>query len=265
MVTTMDYAVFVYTEADNNVMATALHTLRVSGYDGAVVIIYDKLHDELIAEWKWFYSPIHFVKTKEMKFRCFDKIGVIRDFVVTSVENNSKIGVFDADLYFKHNPSDAFEDGFDLLMTGRKDENFPFPINSGVYFLTKTEETCRFLQWYRAEAFSCESWQYRQWEEVFKHRNKCGLRWWVDQDLLCLLHLHSELLPALRRKTLGWEWNCCPRTSKPEAELFMINQFHNPDVKILHLKGRLKRMIYNGELLGCVIKYERVDIDWSRR
>ena len=135
-------------------------------------------------------------------------------------------------------------------------QSVQYKINGGVFGLTINPTSIEFLDFW-IKNMDRPTW--KEWVD-FELRNQhlingnTNLNWWVDQEFLNCVDIHSVPIKRnLRKVDVGYHYNYF--TSKWgyfDVELNMGNKIGNQSIKIIHFKGDFKevyninnRIIYN--------------------
>lgn len=204
---------------------------------------------ELEADMKCTYpgrSLIYMIPEKEWKGR-IAKCKVER-LECMPFQDGDNVLLIDADLIFKVDPFKIFDiwPEVDVFLTERH-YDYHFPINGGLYGFRLFEAGWKFMRMHIDEVKNPMWPPYVQWLKKYWHWGQEN--WGVGQDFLCAIHMAGLPFEGIL-KILGPEWNWCPsieedrleETLKPARE-DMARAEKNPDIKVLHYKGRLKEMM----------------------
>ena len=180
------------------------------------------------------------------------KLQCVQELVAES-QIGDRIIIADVDLYFLTNPFGAFSD-FDIGLTGRPYE-YKFPINGGIWFINVNEHTKIILGGYLNEWIE----KYKKGET--KAYQPGNMDWFIDQDFL--IHLWEE--KPCNVVDVGWQWNYGPNDDKygiDDAKQKLKEAYEGDEVKILHLKSKLKSCIYDGWLPNVKISHSESEWNW---
>lgn len=168
-----------------------------------------------------------------------------------SFVRGEKVFVLDTDLIIQANIFEAFNGDFDVALTSRH-YDYWYKINAGVWCFEYNDNSRRFLQFF-AHQIRKPTWRpFIEFQEHFEGRRPVmplkNLDWWCDQDFLCAVYGHK--LPfACTIRDLGSSYNFCPSVEDDVPGTFeragdeILAKLDDPDIKVLHFKGRLKQVL----------------------
>jgi len=269
----MKFAYFTYHQRDNNMLETCIHSLREVTSDVQIIIVTDGVPDIV----KSFLSDNYnvwwqMVDPKQMlKRRATCKIEMLLHCFQQYFSYNDKILVSDVDVYFQADPFKPFEDnrGMDIGITTRGYKHL-FPINGGIFYLRVNSCVRKWVAWHVDEIFE------NTWDAYIAVRKKYnhfrfGLDWSVGQDFLVATWLERDALKKLRGLSIvdaGPRYNYCPATDTMGDEAFNLVRAAIGDTDtaaVIHLKSKLKKMIYETNLFpNVMIRHDKKErLGWK--
>lgn len=166
----------------------------------------------------------------------------------------------DADLHFLKNPFIAFEHGivmptifkkcFDVAVTTRP-YTYKYPINGGVVMFNVTNKLKHFLNFVISQIYE------RTWQPLIDFQakfNHCGNDWYIDQDFWSAAYLNrQEILERfdIMVEDIGPAYNFhyhADGTATEEGKRLTLQAFKDKSVSVIHLKSRLKELLFEGKL-----------------
>lgn len=169
---------------------------------------------------------------------------------IKGLPNNSKVISMDADLYFLKNPFEAFEMDFDVAVTTRP-EPYHYPINQGVVMIKVNDKVRNFLDYLSGQIFDRTWPELIEWQKRFGHT---GNDWCIGQDLMCVAYVHKDYIWRLfgvKIVDIGPQFNFCPHAdgeATEQGKAKLMQAYNMKSVHVLHLKSRLKELLYEGKL-----------------
>jgi hypothetical protein len=265
--TTSQIAYFCYHRRDDNVLETCLRSLR-SVSDCVIVIATDGVPDALAALLATAYGvQWDLVLPEQMQNRraaCkLERLGEL----TFKVSDGTQIMAADVDTYFLQDPFRAFAEHpqMDVGLTTRGYEHWS-AINAGVVYLASVPHVRLYwLAWALAEIAR------PTWEPFVALRRQhghesAGLDWWVDQDFLLACWEQRDRVrqtTGVRIEDVGPTYNYCPPSDlDPQAAEKIRTAYREKSVAVLHLKSRLKELIYAGLFEHAVTHHERGPNEW---
>lgn len=99
---------------------------------------------------------------------------------------------FDSDLIFLKDPFDVFSEKFDFFYTTRHYSYFA-KVNGGVWGLKVNQMSQMFMKFY-VDNLNHPSWEpYINFRKNHPYDRDLNTKnWWVDQDFLCVCHMHKD-------------------------------------------------------------------------
>lgn len=156
--------------------------------------------------------------------------------------NGDRIFILDDDLIFQDDIYKVFDNDFDVCITSRH-YNYWYEINGGVWGLKVNENSRMFID------FFIEQIRNPSWGPFVDFKNRfsrdSSVDWWVDQDFLCTIK-NNNLPFNCKINDIGYSYNFCPSVEENIPSTFqkakeeLLKNVGNKDIKVLHLKGRLK-------------------------
>lgn len=261
----MEYAFLFYHRCDDNMFETCVKTLRlVSGCK--IVVGTDNVPEEMRTEWtnsygiEWIIIPRQQMKGR----RAAAKLEVLKDFTDTLLEGD-KVFICDVDMYFLLNPFEAFVNRtFDVGFTTRG-YNYSYAINGGAYLLNINEASCNWVHWH-VEQIHNPTWNvYRALNK--NHRKRFGLDWAVGQDFMLACWEHRDAIKKDKDiciEDVGSHYNYCPPSDQWAEKAFIAlrKAYRDKTHAVLHLKGALKDILYEGLFEHAITKYPKCQHDW---
>ena len=160
-------------------------------------------------------------------------------------KEGDRIFVLDDDLIIQDDIFSIFDSNFDICITSRHYEYW-YKINAGVWGIKWNEKSKNFLNFYISQINN------PTWDCLINFRKKFkrndSLDWWVDQDFLCVVY-ENNLPFECKILDIGSKYNFCPSVEESIPETFIkskkeiLSVVGNKNIKIIHLKGRLKNII----------------------
>lgn len=171
---------------------------------------------------------------------------------VTVLPKDSKVLLSDADVLFLRDPMKAFDTEFDLGVTTR-DEPYRYPINAGIYYMRVSDKLNEYLR-FVVDNLNTLNWP--EFEKYQKQHGHSGTDWCWGQDSLCVTYLHTEQMKerfGIDVVDLGFYWNMCPHADGSAEQIAsgkakLMRAFHDESVATLHLKSRLRELLFDGLL-----------------
>jgi len=169
---------------------------------------------------------------------------------INGLPNGSKVISADADLYFLKDPFEAFNQDFDIAVTTRP-EKYHYPINQGVVMFRVNDRVRDFLNFLAGQIFERTWPELIQWQMKFDH---VGNDWCIGQDIMCVAWLcRAEILNqfGVTIKDIGSYYNFCPHAdgeATEEGKRILMDAYDERKVAVLHLKSRLKELLFEGDL-----------------
>lgn len=169
----------------------------------------------------------------------------IENITTMPLYENDNVFILDDDLIIKDNIFEIFNQDFDVCVTSRHYQYW-YPVNAGVWGFKWNERTKNFLNFYITQIRSPSWLPLVNFRKHFARDN--SLDWWVDQDFLCTMYSNRLPFPC-KLKDIGPTYNFCPSVEEAipgtfeKAKREIIAAVNNKDIKILHLKGRLKTIV----------------------
>lgn len=182
-----------------------------------------------------------------------------------SLPDGSRVISADCDLHYMADPFTAFDIGkepadrplgdygnWDIAVTTRPYE-YHYPVNGGVVFFKMNKRVRNLLDYLMAEIYD------RTWFELIQYQRNhghTGNDWYIDQDIWCCCWLYKNLIKDRFGVTIidaGSKYNYCPHCDGDEATILagkrqLMEAYENKSAVILHLKSRLKELLFDGEL-----------------
>jgi len=157
----------------------------------------------------------------------------------------------DADLYYLKDPFTAFDKfDFDIAVTTRP-EKYHYPINQGMVMFRTSKKLNYFLDFLMSQIFKRTWPELIQWQELFKHS---GNNWSIGQDMMCVAFRLKEQIEenfGIKIVDVGPEYNYCPHSDGIHTwsgKQKLMEAYKNKSVSVLHLKSRLKELLFSGQL-----------------
>ena len=261
------YTCITYHVADNNVFETCLRSLRQVS-DCQLIVFTDNVPEDLRVEWerqygvKWKVVPPSAMKGKRAAF----KVKSLNRFAC-KLPVGSQVLAADVDLYFMEDPFTAFGVAdFQLAVTTRG-YSYHTPINAGVYFYRVNKSLKEFLKFHTQQVFH-PSWEtYVSIRKTLQHA-RFGLDWTVGQDFLYAVWQEKQWVEktfGVRVVDVGPGYNYCPDTDGGRCAQGLIEArkaYAAQEVKVLHLKSKLKELVYSGLLKYAVVRHPRGVSNW---
>ena len=258
-----EIAFFFYHRVDDNMFETCVKTLRRHS-SCKIVVASDNFPDELKKEFsnKYVIDWIDVPREQMKGRRAACKVEVLSKYV-DQLSMYDAVFVSDVDVYFMGNPFEAFG-GFDLGLTTRGYKYY-FPINAGVFCLVCNETTKDWLHWHVNEVRR-PTWElYKSLNH--RHRQRFGLDWAVGQDFLIACWQKRDEIFETRGfiiKDVGPRYNYCPPSDKWFGRAFdcIRKAYRDKTHVVLHLKGQLKTILYEGLFEDAVTRHPKAGHDW---
>lgn len=259
------YAYLFYHRCDDNMFETCIKTLRKVS-DCKIVVATDNVPDEMKKDLSIKYQVqwIDVPRSEVVGRRAFCKIKVLRDFVNT-LPSGDIVMAPDVDMYFMADPFTALDGrSFDIGFTTRGYDYY-FPINGGMIYIVVNGKTCGWLTWHVTEALNPKWGLYKN--RNYRHRQRFGLDWAVGQDFLIACWERREWIKATMGvviEDVGSRYNYCPPSDRWFKRAFecIREAYQNKTHAVLHLKGALKDILYEGLFEDAITKYSRCSHDW---
>ena len=172
--------------------------------------------------------------------------------LIMSLPKGSKVLLSDADVLFLRDPMKAFDTEFDLGVTTR-DEPYLYPINAGIYYMRVSDKLNDYLQ-FVIDNLHTPNWpEFEKYQKRFGHK---GTDWCWGQDSLCVTYQHAEQMKewfGIDVVDLGYYWNMCPHADGTAEQIAsgkakLLRAFHDESVATLHLKSKLRELLFDGLL-----------------
>ena len=249
----------------SNLLSTTLTTLVDVNPNVNIIVFSDKQKD--FSFWNNDYSatvkrPVmtRYVTPEEMAIGRMGCKMVTQYGLIQQLPEGSQAISADADLYFLHNPFEAFKQKtFDIGVTTRP-EPYKYSINGGVVMFNVNAKTNNILQLLKDNVYDIYVHGHRTWdvlerfEKMHSHDAQANRNdWYCDQDAWCVAYLVREDLAdsGTRIIDVGPYWNFCPhadgdQTASGKAKL--LRAYHDESAGVLHLKSRLKELLFAGLL-----------------
>lgn len=171
---------------------------------------------------------------------------------ISGLPNDSEVISADADLYYLKDPFFAFKmhKDFDIAVTTRP-YKYHYPINGGVVMFRVNNRVRGFLNFLASQIFK------RTWPELIfyqKQFNHTGNHWYIDQDMICVAWLFKEDMQkrfGVKIVDVGPYFNYCPHAdgaSTEDGKRKLMEAYENKSAAVLHLKSRLKELLFSGDL-----------------
>jgi hypothetical protein len=175
--------------------------------------------------------------------------------------DGSQVISADCDLHYLSNPFSAFEtlkmvsgelEEWDIAVTTRPYE-YHYPINGGVVFFKINKNVRDLLSYLIAEVFDRTWFELQQYQRRFD-RTPGDNDWYIDQDIWCCCWLYKNLIKerfGVNIIDVGPKYNFCPHAdgvSTEDGKLLLMNAYESGAASILHLKSRLKELLFDGSL-----------------
>jgi hypothetical protein len=162
-----------------------------------------------------------------------------------------KVFILDTDLLIQADIFEAINGDFDVALTSRH-YDYWYKINAGVWGFEYNDNSRRFLEFF-GDQIRRPTWKpFIEFQERFEGRRPSlspkTLDWWCDQDFLCTVY-ENKLPFACRIRDLGSDYNFCPSVEDDIPGTFerardeILAKLGDPDIKVLHFKGRLKEAL----------------------
>lgn len=254
-----EIAFFFYHRVDDNMFETAIKTLRRHS-SCWITVASDNVPDDMKSYFSKQYD-VHWVDVPRDRMkgrRAACKIEVLNEFVA-KLSGEDRVFVSDVDVYFMGNPFTAFGD-FDVGLTTRGYKYY-FPINAGVFCLVCNDNTKEWLRWHVDEVFDPKWILYKNLNR--RHRQRFGLDWAVGQDfLIACWEARDQLKYDI--VDVGPRYNYCPPSDKWFGRAFeaIRTAYRDKTHVVLHLKGQLKKILYEGLFEDAVTRYSKAGHDW---
>jgi hypothetical protein len=178
----------------------------------------------------------------------YRKAMLLYEFAIKELKEGDKVLVIDADLKFKIDPFSIFSSNSDVYYTTRH-YDYHFPINEGFWGFQWNDRTIKFIQFYKEQIENPTWGPYIRWLKKYWHWDQKN--WGIGQDFFCAIYQAEADLPFnCIFEMLGPNYNFCPTIEEDDLENTLKKATkeirwaeNNPDVKILHYKGRLKELM----------------------
>ena len=169
---------------------------------------------------------------------------------ISGLPTGSQVISADLDLHYLDNPFTAFEQDFDIAVTTRG-YLYHYPINQGVVMYRVNDRVRDFLSFLSAEIYERTWPELIEWQKRFNH---VGNDWSIGQDMMCVSWLYKNLIKdrfGVNIIDVGPRWNFCPHAdgiATKEGKRQLMEAYNNKSAIILHLKSRLKELLFDGML-----------------
>ena len=199
---------------------------------------------------------------------------------ILGLPNGSRVISADGDLYFLRDPFQAFDfivNGFDLSENGKlemreakssqqidvlaKDkfdigvttrcEEYQYPINGGVVMFRVNDQVKDFLRFLIEQLYNLTDPDLISYQKQFGHE---GTDWYIDQDMWNVAYLSDDKLKEhynVKITDVGCSFNYAPHADGEQTEsgkAKLMGAFLDESVHVLHLKSRLKELLFEGLL-----------------
>ena len=181
------------------------------------------------------------------KMPTYDKIATLKDLELRS---GDQVVTMDTDMIAKSDVTTCFKLPFDWAVTTRH-YKYWYVINTGFEAFRWNSKTRKFLDFY-LEQMTNPTWEpYVKFRQRFHH--PLELEWFSEQDFFCAVWEHyaktKEAPLGIELADLGPAYNYCPSVEQRDPQSFdrasmeIRRAVNDPDVVVLHYKGRLKEVV----------------------
>jgi len=244
---------------------TCIKTLRKVS-DCKIVVVTDNVPEKMKEDWSSEYQIdwIDVPRALMIGRRAACKIEALDNFVWQH-KNGDVVMVADVDMYFMADPFTALDgQHFDIAFTTRGYDYY-FPINGGMFYIVVNDKSRLWLRWHVSEVHNPTWPAYRR--RNARHRQRFGLDWAVGQDfLIACWEKRDWILKEMELviKDVGPKYNYCPPSDKWFERAFecIRKAYKERTHTVLHLKGALKSILYEGLFEDAVTKHTKCSHDW---
>jgi hypothetical protein len=259
---------------DSRLISKTLRTLdEVSDEETNIVVFSDELKDYSFQKQGAYESADQKSRKVLTQFVTPDErsIGRMGSKVLTQyrficgLPNGSRVISADGDLYFMRDPFLAFaidsatkeyrrSDRFDIGVTTRC-EPYKYPINGGVVMFRVNDRVKDFLRFLIGQVYELTDPDLISYQKRFGHdKQENPADWYIDQDMWNVAYLGDDRLKehfGVKITDVGCTFNFAPhadgeQTASGKAKL--LRAYHDESVHVLHLKSRLKELLFEGLL-----------------
>jgi len=184
---------------------------------------------------------------EKSEFPTYDKISTLSDL---DLKVGDRVVTMDTDMIAKRDVTSCFKMDFDWAVTTRH-YKYWYVINTGFEAFRWNAKTRDFLKFY------LEQMKTPTWEPYVKFRRKFNhplhLEWFSEQDFFCAVwedYVKTGKTPGdISLADLGPGYNYCPSVEQRDPQSFdrasmeIRRAVNDPDVIVLHYKGRLKEVV----------------------
>jgi hypothetical protein len=264
----MKYAFFAYWyNVDTNMLETCIASLRRVS-DCVIYIAADTLPAEVEKHFEryrvqWLRIPVE--KVRKRRATC--KIEVLED-LTKQLDDDDMVLVSDVDIIFVKDPFVPFwtHRDMDLGLTTRG-YTHAFPINGGIFYIRPNPRMKKWVNWHLTEIYK------PIWKPYVDHRRRWnhahyGLDWSVGQDFLVANWVQREKVKeqyGVNIVDVGPEYNYCPPTDTMGKKAFDMawEALGKRSISVLHLKSKLKRMIYDKRFPHAELNFQKGKTAWA--
>lgn len=197
-----------------------------------------------------------YVTSEELKLGRMGSKVLTQYRFITSLPTGAQVISADADLHFLKDPFTAFDkevifsQGFDIAVTTRP-YKYQYPINGGVVMFRVTDKLKRFLSFAISQIYERTWPAFIAFQAKFNHS---GNDWFCDQDFWNACYLNrQEILERfdVLIDDIGPSWNFhhhADGASTEQGKEQTLKAFQEKSVAVIHLKSRLKELLFDGEI-----------------
>lgn len=178
---------------------------------------------------------------------------------VLGLSNGSKVISADGDLLFLRDAFQAFDKelvGCDIGVTTRC-EQYKYPVNGGMIFFRVNDQVKDFLRFLIGQIYE------RTWPELIAYEKQFGHdkqenpnNWYFDQNLWNVAFLNAHKVEWRFNVIMGdatCKYNYAPHSDGTPEQIAsgkakLMQAYHDESVHVLHLKSRLKELLFEGLL-----------------
>ena len=181
---------------------------------------------------------------------------------ICGLPNGSRVISADGDLYFLRDPFAAFTEefrgsgDFDIGVTTRC-EPYKYPINGGMVFFRVNNQVKDFLRFLIGQIYDRTDPDLISYEKRFGHdKQENHNEWYVDQNMWNVAYLDDDRMKnnfGIKTTDVGCTFNFAPHADGTREQIAagkakLMQAYHDESVHVLHLKSRLKELVFEGLL-----------------
>lgn len=256
---------------DKRLMDKTLETLdEVSDEQTNIVVFSDELKDysfnsqgvEAVYDNVKRSVLTQFVTSDERKIGRMGSKVLCQYRFILGLPNGSRVISADGDLYFLRDPFQAFTkefrglDNFDIGVTTRC-EPYKYPINGGMIFFSVNDQVKDFLRFLIEQVYEMTDPDLISYQKRFGHDKQGNpADWYIDQDMWNVAYLGDDRLKEhydVKITDVGCTFNFAPHSDGTPEQIAagkakLMRAYHDESVHVLHLKSRLKELVFEGLL-----------------